>query len=363
MILNVNILAEGESFYQVAGLSLSTNHQMLAFAVDNQGRRIYTIHFKDLSTGEILSEKIEGVSSNMVWANDNLSLFYTSKNPQTLRTDKVFKHQLGTDSSKDQLVFFEEDEAYRTGIHKTKSKKFLLISSSSTLCTESRYLDAHQPEGTFTVILEREHKHEYHIDHYQDHWLIHTNKQASNFKLVKAPLDLPQEEHWEELIPHRKHTRLEDIDVFKDFLVLEERREGQNHIRIMSWDGKKDFYIPIKEAAYSAYPSRNPSFDSNILRFHYESLSTPDSVMSFNMETKEQRVLKQDEVLGDFHIGNYKEERIMATAKDGTKIPISVVYHINTRIDGSAPLVVYGYGSYGISLDPWFSSPRAKPVG
>lgn len=358
IVLDVNKMAEGHDYYSVAGYSTSPSNDLIAYGVDTVSRRLYTLHFKDLKTGKIFDEKIPNTSGRAAWANDNKTVFYMLKDITTLRPYKVMKHEVGTPVSNDQEIYVEEDVTFNTSVHKTKSKKYLIISSTQTLSSESRYLDADNPDGQFQIIQPREKDHEYDVEHFQDKFYILTNWQAKNFRLMETPVDKTTKENWKEVIPHRKDVYLQSMEIFKDHLVLGERKEGLRQIRVIKWEDGSDYYINFGEEAYAAYISKNPSFDTPLLRYSYTSLVTPESIYDFNMDTKEKNLLKQEEVLGDFDTGNYVTERHHATARDGTKIPISLVYKKGLEKDGSNPLLLHGYGSYGSSREPSFSSVR-----
>ncbi|MDX2247251.1 MAG: S9 family peptidase [Bacteroidia bacterium] len=358
IILDVNLLAQGKNFCELGGSTVSTDHRYLAYAVDYQGRRIYTIYIKDLETGDLLSDEIPGVTGNMVWAIDNFTLFYSKQDEVTLRSDRVFRHRRGTSVAEDVLVFEEKDETYYIQVNKSKSRKYLFIHSSSTLSDEVSYLESANPEGTFTVILPREKEHEYAVDHLGEDFYVLTNDQAKNFRLVKTPVINPSRTHWTEIMPHRPDVLLEGIEIFRDFLVLDERKNGLNQIRIMPWSGVGEYYLEFPDPAYSAGVDFNPEFDTQVLRFSYQSLTTPASTFDFDMISRERTLLKQQEVLGGFSPENYLSERIFAQAADGTSVPISLVYHKDTVKKGDAPLLLYGYGSYGYSMDPYFSAAR-----
>lgn len=360
LLFDCNELAKGHAYFQLGGLSVSPDNKYASYATDIVGRRIYTIGVKNLETGEILSDKIENTTGGSVWANDNATLFYTRQDAVTLRSDKVYKHQRGADASKDVLVFNETDDTFNVGVSKSKSRKFLVIESSSTLTTETRILEANNPEGEFRVFQKRKRGLEYHVSHFDGHFYIMTNAdKATNFKIMKTPESATGIEHWKDLIPHREDVLVEGIEIFRNYLVVEERSNGLNKIRIMPWSGKGEYYLPFKSETYTAYPSVNVDFDTEILRYSYQSLSTPPSVIDFNMRTKEQTVLKEQAVLGGkFNKDNYVEERIWATAADGTKVPMSVVYRKGLKMDGNNPLLQYAYGSYGNSMDATFSSTR-----
>ncbi|UZO79626.1 S9 family peptidase [Aquimarina sp. ERC-38] len=360
ILFDVNQEAEGHSYFNMRGLSVSPDNHKIAFATDTTGRRNYTIRIKDLRTGEIYTDVIEKTTGNCTWAADNQTLFYTKKDEETLRSNRILRHKLGQPVSKDQVVYFEEDDTFSTYVYKTKSKKYIVIGSSSTLTSEYRILPATQPEGDFTVFQKRTRGLEYNIAHFQDSFYILTNKdKATNFKLMVTPETKTSKENWEEVIPHQKDVLLEDIDIFKKYLVISERSEGLSKIRIKSWDGSQDYYLPFDNETYTAYVSTNPDFDTEILRYAYNGLTTPNSVIDFNMDTKEKEIKKEQEVLGGtFKKENYTSDRVWATARDGVKIPISLVYKKGIIKNGNNPLLQYGYGSYGNTIDPYFSTVR-----
>lgn len=360
IMFDCNKLAKGHSYFQLGSLSVSPDNKLAVFSIDTIGRRIYTIQVKNLETGEILSDKIEKVSGNAVWANDNKTIFYSSQDEITLRSDKIFKHKLGTKQADDVLVYYEKDETFNIEIAKSKSRKYLAIESGSTLTTEYRILEADNPDGKFRVFQKRIRGLEYSINHYGDSFYIMTNAdKATNFKLMKTPETATSKENWTEVIPHREDVLLEDIEIFKDYLVVEERSNGLNKIRIMPWSGKGEYYLPFESETYTAYTSTNVDFDTDILRYSYQSMRTPSSVIDFNMKTKTKEIKKEQQVLGGkFDKNNYIEERIWATAKDGTKVPISMVYRKGLNKNGKNPLLLYAYGSYGHSMDATFSSTR-----
>lgn len=360
IMFNCNELAKGLKYFQLGGLSISFDNQFVAFAVDTIGRRIYTVQIKNLITGEIFTDTIENTSGDSTWANDNQTLFYTRQDEKTLRSDKVFKHKLNTDASNDILVFHEKDDTYSVEVTKEKSKKYIVISSSSTMTTEFRTLLADNPEGEFTIFQKRVRGLEYDIAHFGEHFYVLTNKdEATNFKLMKTPELATAKENWVDIIAHREDVLIEDIDIFRDFLVVTERFNGLNTIRIMPWSGEGEYYLPFESETYTAYTSTNVDFDTDILRYGYQSMATPSSIIDFNMKTKEKQIMKEQQVLGGiFDKNNYTEERVWATAKDGTKVPISMVYRKELKKDGTNPLLQYAYGSYGYSMDATFSSTR-----
>nr|WP_228063941.1 S9 family peptidase [Flavobacterium proteolyticum] len=360
IMFDCNEMAKGHAYFNLSGLNVSEDNKWVAFGVDLVSRRQYTIQIKNLETGEILPVKLENTTGGSTWAGDNKTLFYTRKDAQTLRSDKIYKHTLGTDASADTMVFHEKDDTFNTFVYKEKSKKYLVIGSSSTLTSEYQILDAKNPNGEFKVFQKRTRGLEYSISHYGDSFYIVTNKdKATNFKLMKTPETATSAENWKDLIGHRKDVLLEGIEIFKDYLVVEERSNGLNKIQIRPWNGKGEYYLPFNIETYTAYTTTNVDFDTEILRYGYQSMATPSSVIDFNMRTQEKKVLKEQEVLGGkFDKNNYIEERVWATATDGTKVPISMVYRKGIKKDGKNPLLLYAYGSYGATMDPYFSSTR-----
>jgi oligopeptidase B len=357
ILLDVNQMAKDYAYYQVGSRQISPDNQWLAFAEDTLSRRIYTIRFKNLVSGEIISTTIPGTSGNIVWANDNKTVFYTIQD-ETLRAYKIFKHKIGTSSTEDVLVYHEKDETFSTYITKSRSKQFLLIGSQQTISSEYRYLNADTPDGKFVLFQPRERNLEYSLDHFKDKFYIRTNYEARNFQLMTAEVNKTTKENWQTLIPHRTDVLLEDFSMFRDYLVLEERIEGINQIRVRGWDGQQDHYVAFGEQAYVANVGQNPEFETTKVRLQYTSMTTPNSTMEYDMATQSLSLLKEDEVVGDFDKSNYVSERLFATAADGTRIPVSIVYHKDFKKDGKQPLLLYGYGSYGYSMDPYFSSTR-----
>jgi len=360
ILFDCNELANGKSFFQLNNLAISPDNKFAAFSVDFVGRRIYTIQIKNLITGEILADKIENAEGSAVWANDNKTLFYTTQDKITLRSDKIFKHVLDTDSKEDELVYEEKDETFNVDISKTKSRKYLIIECGSTLTTEYQILLADNPNDKFKVFQKRNRGLEYSIEHFDDSFYVLTNlDKATNFKLMKTSENATSKENWRDLIPHRKDVLLEDIDIFKNYLVIKERNNGLTKIRIKPWVGENDYYLPFDSETYTAYTTSNVDFDTDILRYGYQSLTTPSSVIDFDMKTKTKTVLKEQEVLGgNFDKNNYNEERIWATAADKTKVPISIIYKKGMIKNGKNPLLQYAYGSYGYSMEDTFSTSR-----
>ena len=362
IILDVNTLAIGKSYFQVAQAATSTNQKILAFAADEVGRRIYTIHFKNLETREILKDQIPEVTGNFVWAADQASIFYSKQDPETLRSFQIYKHLLGSPSSTDQLIYEELDEEFSCVVHKTKSEKFILIHSESTISSEIRFVPADQPTAPFQILQARIPHLEYAADHFGDYFYIRTNDQAQNFKLVKAPLANPSKENWIEVIPHRPETLFEDFDLFSKFLVTQERSNGLTQIHIQPWEAEGEaegHSLAFEDETYTAYVGTNPEFDTNLLRFVYNSLVSPSSVYDYDMVTRQKTLLKQQEVVGGHEPSDYHSERIWAKAADGVLVPISLVYQKSTfSKSGKNPVLLYAYGSYGYSMDAYFSSNR-----
>ena len=360
ILFNVNKLAEGHDYFSLKGISVSPNNRLTVFGVDKVSRRQYTLRIKNLETNEILEDEILNTTGSATWANDNKTIFYTKQDETTLRSDKIFRHTIGSDVSEDVEVFHERDETFGTFVYKTKSQKYIVIGSYSTLSTEYQFLNADTPEENFTVFQPRERDLEYGISHYNGDFYILTNKdKATNFKLMKVNDTDTLKENWIDVIPHRKEVLIEDVSIFKNYLVLEERTNGLSKIRIIKWDGSEDFYLPFSEETYSAGVYSNPEFDTELLRYGYNSMTTPSSVIDFNMGTKEKEIKKEQEVLGgNFQKENYTSERIWATASDGKKVAISLVYHKNTELSKETPLLLYAYGSYGHTISDGFSTTR-----
>lgn len=360
ILFDVNQMAEGFDYYKLSGISISPDNKLAAFGVDNVSRREYTIHVKNIETGEILDQKIEKTTGSSCWASDNKTLFYTRKDPQTLRSHQIYKHHLDQKKVEDELVYQEDDATFNTYVFKSKSRDFIIIGSSSTLQDEYRFISANEPNSDFRLIQERTSKLEYSVAHYEDYFYILTNKDgASNFRLMRTPINKTGVEHWEDVISHRDDVLLEDADIFKNYLVLTERFNGLTRLRVLTWDLSEDYFVPISSETYTLGTSSNPDFETDTLRYVYSSLTTPTSVIDFNMRDQSEVVMKRSEVLdSNFKASNYISERVWATAVDGEKIPMSIVYKKGIQRDGKNPLLQYGYGSYGHTVDPYFSSTR-----
>jgi len=359
ILLDVNQLAIGYNYYKAGGLQVSEQNDLLAYGVDTVGRRVYTLHFKNLTTGEALPDQIPEVTGNSVWAGDNRTLFYTKQDPETLRAHQIWQHVVGSPVAEDLLVFEETDETFSIGIGRTKSRKYLEIMCNSTVSSEVRFLDAYLPTSEWQIFLPRERDHEYSVDHAGDLFYVRTNLKAANFRLMAVGPDQTTDvQAWQEIIPHRKKVFLESFEVFKDFLVLEERESGLIQLRVINQTDQAEHYIDFGEPTYTAGLGYNPEFNTSLLRFGYTSLTTPTTTFEYNLVTQRKKRLKQQEVLGGFSSSDYLSERLYVTVRDGAKVPVSLVYRRGTDIDGSAPLLLYAYGSYGLSMDAYFSSNR-----
>ena len=360
ILLDVNELAKDLSYCQVSGLSVSPDNTKLTYGIDTLSRRIYTIKVKDLISGETLKDEIHGVSSYAAWAADSETFFYTLKDKETLRTDKIFRHKIGDTQADDAMVFEEKDETFYAFVYPSKSREYIMIGSTSTLTSEYRYLPSDKPTGKFNTIQKRQRGLEYNVAHFEDMFYISTNADNStNFKLVKVPVASPNKKNWTDVLPHRDDVLLEGVELFRDFMVVSERIDGLLQLRVVKWDGSEDYYMDFESETYSASLGTNVDFDAQTFRYNFTSLTTPSSVIDFNTVTKTKEVKKEQEVLGGtFDKSNYVAERLWATADDGTKIPISLVRHIDTALTSKTPLLQYGYGSYGNTIDPYFSSVR-----
>lgn len=362
IMLNLNLLSEGHSYYNATFPDISDNEEIAAFGEDTVSRRLYTLRFKNLKTGEIYPDAIPNTEGgNYAWASDNQTIFYIRKHPETLLGYQVWRHRLGTDTSKDIMVYEEADEQFYLGLHRMKSKKYIAISADQNgVMTEYLLLNANEAEGQFVSFLPRQRGHEYFVEHFEDRFYVRTNYQgATNFKLIQVPeyqhSDLSQ---WQEVIAHRPNVYLEGLEVFRYYMVLQERAEGLLHIRVINQRTQTEHYLNFGEPAYTAYVSSNPNFDTDTLRYGYTSLTTPSSTFDYRMDSRERVLLKQQEVVGDFNKDDYQTERLLATARDGVQIPISIVYKKGFLQDGTQPLLQYSYGSYGYSMDPTFSTGR-----
>jgi len=359
ILLDANILAEGKEYFDIGSISISVNNDILSFSTDIVGRRIYKIFFKNLKTGEIYKDEIDNTTGKAVWSSDNNYVFYIRKD-ESLRAFQIYRHELGTETEKDVLIFHEEDETFDVNVYKTKTLDYIFISSSSTNEDEHRFIPANDIFADWKIIQPRTEDLEYSVEHYQDDFYIITNADDStNFKIVKTKVENPSIENWEDFIPHRENVLLEGFEIFNEYFVLEERESGLLQIKIIESKTGNSHYLPFSDPTYTAYIGTNMEFDTNKLRFGYTSLTKPASTFEYNMKEKTTKLLKEQEVLGGkFHKENYISERIWATARDGKQVPISLVYHKDTPKSENTPLLLYGYGSYGHTVDASFSSTR-----
>jgi oligopeptidase B len=358
VLLDQNKMAEGFKYYSIGGRSVSDNNELLAFTVDSVSRRLYGLRFKNLATGTIYPEVISNVEGNdLAWAADNKTLFYVKKDVNTLLGYQVWRHELGTDPAKDVKVYEEKDNRFYIGVYRTKSKKYIGINSDmNQVSSEYRLLEAANPTGAFKVFEPRKENFQYSIEHFNDKFYVLTDWDAPNFRLMETPEGKTAKENWKEVIAHRKDVFVSNLLVFKNHLVLSEVKEALNQIRVINQTDKKDYYIPFDEAVYTTFPNVNPDYNTNVLRFSYTSMTTPGSIYDFNMDTQQRELKKQTQVLGGFKKEEYTSERLWATVRDGVKVPVSLVYKKGVKKDGSNPLLLYAYGSYGNSTFPSFNS-------
>ncbi len=354
--LNVNELAEGKPFTNIFPIELSDDNKILAYAADYVGRNDFTIYFKELKTGKIMPEELKYTWGNMAWCADNKTVYYVTKDTKTLRADKVRKHILGTDVKNDEVIFTESDDTYNVGVSRTKSKKYVMIGSSTTLANEYQLLDANKPNDKFKLFAKRERGHEYSIDHFEDKFYITTNRNAINFKLMETSINQLEEKNWKEVIPHRKEVFLEGIEIFKEYMIVFERQKGLETMKVINFKTKEEYFIDFGESVYSANGGGNPEFNTTKFRFSFASLITPSTTFEFDLKTKEKKMLKQQEVVGGYNSSDYVQERHNVMARDGQMVPVSLVYKKGLKKDGKNPMLLYAYGSYGASTDVYFST-------
>ena len=357
IILDENALAEGYDYFSIGGMSISPDNKWLAFGVDTVSRRVYEVRFKNLKKGDILATSIENSTGSVAWANDSQTVFYTSKNETTLLGEKIWRHKLGTENS-DVMVYHETDETFYNGVYRSKSGKFIIIYHSSTLLTDYQILNANNPDGEFKRFTPRDFDHEYSIDHYKDRFYITTNWKAKNNRLMQTPDTRTGISNWKEVLPHRETVHLLSLEVFKDHLVINERKNGLRQLRMINQQTGNDEYIKFDEETYTSWVSVNEEFDTDILRFSYSSLVTPTSTFDYNMNSGQRSLLKQDEVVGGYDSNKYMSKRMYATARDGNSVPISIVYRKDLKEPEAQNLLLYGYGAYGNTIDPFFRSSR-----
>ena len=358
VLLNANQMGKGKSYFQIASYDVSDNNQVMAYGADTVSRRLYTLRFKDLKTGKLFPEAIPNTSGNAVWAADNKTVFYAKKDVTTLLPYQLYRHTLGTDPRQDQLIYEEKDNTFNLGVGRSKSKKYIFLVLGSSLSNEFRYLDAANPAGAFKTFLPREKDHLYDVEHMGDNFYVRTNWEAPNYRLMVTPVSNTAKTAWKDVIPARKDAFIDNFDLFRNYLVVNERKEGLRQLRIIQWKDKQEHYLTFDEPAYTATIGINPEFDTPVLRYSYTSLTTPPSTYDYDMTTRKSTLRKQQAVLGGFKKEDYVTERTFVKARDGAMVPISIVYKKGFRKDGSAPLLQYAYGSYGYSQDPTFSAAR-----
>jgi oligopeptidase B len=357
VILNVNELAKGHEYFTVGQTAVSPNDNLLAYSVDTVSRRIYTIYIKNLLTGELLADQLPETSGAMLWADDQ-TLIYVKKDVDTLRDYQVFRHKIGTPSTQDILLFEETDETFYLDLSISKSKQYIFINSQSTTTDEVLFINLCATDAPVEVLQPRQKDHKYSADHVGMHFYIRTNDEAENYKIVTTPITKPQKEYWKTIIPHKEDSFIESFEVISKFLIVEERKTGLIELHCLNLGTQESHYLQFDEPVYLAYLGTNTTLETTSFRFGYTSLTTPTSTIEYDVLTQQKTVLKTQTVVGNFDKTQYKTERLWATATDGTKIPISIVYHKNTPLNGTAPLLQYGYGSYGITIDATFSAAR-----
>ena len=359
ILIDVNKMSQGHEYFRIGGIDISPNNKIMAYSVDTISRRLYTVHFKNLETGEKNTHTISNTSGGVSWANDNMTLFYNQKNTKTLRTEKVMRHSFNQ-NQKDEEVYFEKDDEFNLYSYKSKSGKYIIIVSGKTISDEIRFLNANEPNGDFKIFQKRVDGLEYSIDHLNDKWYVRTNiNDSKNFKLMVCDEDKTSSDNWEEFIKHRKNVLLEGVEVFNDFFVITERENGQRRFNVISNKDGESHYIDFEEEVFSAYSSVNSEINSKTFRYGYSSMTTPNSTIEYNLIKKTKTVLKEAEILGGtFDKNNYESMLVWADARDGKKIPISLVFRKDTYKKGKNPLLLYGYGSYGSTNSAGFSSVR-----
>ena len=357
VIFDCNEMAEGHQYFRLAGITISPDNTKAAFSIDTISRRLYTTKVKNLITGKYLSTSIKNTTGGVVWARDNKTLFYTNKDTETLRSQAIFKHNIISNQS--ELVYEEKDDTFSVYVMDSKSEDYIFISSYSSLTTEFQYIKSNEPSDKFKYIQKRQRGLEYSISHFGDYFYIFTNADdALNYKIMRTPVSSTERSNWVDFVPHRPSVLLEDLDIFRDYMVLTERENGLSRIRIQSWDGSKDAYLPILGETYTLYTSTNLDFNTSKLRYAFNSLTNPSSVLEYDMETGDIITLKEQEVLGTFDKNDYVSKRLWASASDGVKVPISIVRHKDTQLNSETPILQYAYGSYGSTIDPNFSTTR-----
>lgn len=356
ILLDVNKEARGETYYSVRGFSVSPDHKLAAYAVDNRGRRLYTLEFIDLETGEKLADRVENMTANFEWAANSQAVLYARQDPDTLRWDRIYCHEIG--SSDDALVYQENDETFSVYVYTSISGQYLFIESQSTLATEVRYVPANNPAATPIVFLPREAKHEYSVEEGADRFYVKSNDNAENFQLYEVGLNDTSKAGWKLILPHRDDVLIENVTVLKNHVVVKSMHNALPLVEVINRESGEVAPIAFDESVYVVWPGDNYEYDSNFFRYDYESLTTPDSVYDVDLNTGTHALVKQKEILGGFDRNNYHAERRFATVRDGTQVPVSIVYRKGLKFDGSNPLLQYAYGSYGSSVSPSFSAER-----
>ncbi|MGI8467276.1 MAG: S9 family peptidase [Pyrinomonadaceae bacterium] len=355
LLLDQNELAKGLKFYAVGSFDVSDDGNFLAFSSDTNGYRQYTLQVLDLRTGKFLPEKIERVTS-VEWATDDKNLFVVTEDDVTKRSDKLWRHLVGT--NKTELVFTEPDELYDIGVSRSRDGKMLFVTSFAKTMREVRYLSANQPNGEWKIVLPREKDHEYSVDYDNGKFYITTNKNAKNFRVVVAPVSDPSEKNWKEYIAHNPKVKIEDVNFFKNDVVVYERENGLEFLRVIDKKSNKSKRIPTSEEVYSTSLGANPEYDVTKIRYSYNSMVTPQSTYEYDFKTGKRDLLKQQEIPSGYDKSQYETKRVWVAARDGVKIPVAIVYKKGVKFDGSAPMLLYAYGSYGVSIPPNFSTIR-----
>ncbi len=358
MLLNGDEMGTGQAYFQIGDYAVSDDNKLLAFSVDTVSRRLYTLRFKNLATGKDLPERIANTGGEVVWAADNKTVFYTKKDVNTLLPYQVYRHVLGTDPKGDALIYEEKDNTFNVHVSRSKSRKYIGIELISSLSSEYRYLEASAPTEQSKVFQRREKNHLYHVEHLGDKFYIRTNWQAPNYRLMATPIATTPKANWGDALTRHPEIFLDNFELFKDFVVLNERKGGLRQLRVVSMKDKQEHYLPFEEAAYTATIGTNREIDTQVLRYNYTSLTTPPSIFEYDMATRASTLLKEQPVLGNYNKYDYVTERVFVKSRDKQFIPMSIVYKKGTKLDGSAPLLQYAYGSYGYSQDPTFSAAR-----
>ena len=360
ILFDCNRLAKGHDYFQLAGLNVSPDNTKVIYGIDTESRRKYTLYVKDLQTNEVLDTKIKNTTGSTAWSSNNINFFYVKKNEQTLRPEKVFLHDISKPKDLDTLIYFEEDETFSVYVNESKSKEYIFLASHSTLTSEYQFIKSSEPFSDFKLIQKRTRNLEYSVSHFKDKFYIMNNKDgAHNYKISETSIENPSSENWIDILGHRDNVLLEDFEIFNDHWVVTERENGLTRIKVKRWDETEDYFIPVSGKTYSISGSLNPNFGTSSFRFSYTSLSTPTTIFEYDMNSKTKKILKQRTVPNSkFKSDNYIEKRLWADSRDGVKIPISLVYHKNTALDLNTPLLLYAYGSYGYTIDPYFSSNR-----